>query len=236
MSRRFVFNKLVLIALCAAFLSACGAPAFRPPAEGAIIFVAPDERKFPGNIYGQGETAVILGNMAVGGESQWDPFVEAVDKEQFTVVTFSRIHSDDEGIVMDTQAVFEQLRDSGYQSVICIGASMGVKSCGAIAAEPEMIGLVLVAGGYSIYDDAPTAPVSQDVLGQLPYPKLFIAGETDPAALATQEMYGFTSEPKTLVLFPGEGLHGTTMFTSTAHGQEFIQTMIDFINGLVDQG
>src|SRR5688572_2905082 len=222
MKRIFVFQKTVFLALGMFFLAGCGAlqPAptatpiptavptvtpiplpFLPPAEGRIIYEKPDGKKFVGTIHGQGETAIILGNMGSGGETQWDPFVDAVDKQKFTVVTFLRLSYDLAGIVEETNIILQQLRDSGYRRVVCIGASLGVTTCGSIAEQPEMIGIVLIAG-----------PNDAGSLENITYPKLFIAGATDRFAADTQKIYDQAGEPKELVLFPKDGLHGTDLF------------------------
>src|SRR5512140_3535544 len=57
--------------------------------EGRIDFTMDDGREFSGTVHGQGETAIILANMAQGIEAQWAPFVKAVDPEKFTVITFN---------------------------------------------------------------------------------------------------------------------------------------------------
>jgi hypothetical protein len=242
MKRIFVFQKVVFLALGMFFLASCSAllPAptatplptavptitpvplpFLPPAEGRIIYEKPDGKKFAGTIHGQGQTAIILGNMGRGGEGQWDTFVDAVDKQKFTVVTFLRLSADVAGIVEETNIILQQLRDSGYRRVICIGASLGVTTCGSIADQPEMIGMVLIAG-----------PNDAGSLANVTYPKLFIAGATDRSAAATQNIYDQAAEPKELVLFPKDSMHGTDLFYSSAHDEEFLKLLVDFINEL----
>ncbi|MGD0173396.1 MAG: hypothetical protein ABSC61_03015 [Anaerolineales bacterium] len=194
-------------------------PTFPLP-EGIVTFDIPPDKKFPGHSYGQGETSIILANMSSGGEGQWDPFVKAVDKQKFTVITFSYLQSDYIGASQEIAIVLAQLRNVGYQHVVCIGASLGVTACGSVASEPEMIGLVMIAGpnfGGSLLD--------------IKYPKLFIAAENDSWAKDTQLNYDNAAEPRELVIYPGIGMHGTDIFNSS-YGDKFLQTLLDFVGKL----
>lgn len=194
-------------------------PVFSIP-EGKVIFTRLDEKKFVGTAYGQGETAIILANMGYGGQSQWDPFVNAVDKQQFTVITFSYLHADDYvSAVQDTEAVLAKLKEIGYKRFICMGASLGVTACSGIAHAPEMIGIVMISG--------PNNGLSLDTS----YPKLFIASEKDEWAVDTKSDYYQADEPKTLVIFPRAGSHGTDIFTSPS-GDQFLNDLLDFVNNI----
>jgi hypothetical protein len=193
---------------------------FTPPPEGGIIFEKPGGAKFYGKIRGQGETAIILANMTEGGQVQWDPFVQAVDKQKFTVITFDYLQADYAGAFLETNIVLKRLSEIGYKRVVCIGASLGVTSCGSIADQPEMIGLVLIAG-----------PNNGGSLANITYPKLFIAGALDEWAASTKAIYEKASEPKELVLFPDNGIHGTQLFYSSDR-EVFLKLLIDFVNKL----
>lgn len=190
--------------------------------EGKIIFEKSSDKKFAGTVYGQGETAIIMANMTTGGEVQWDPFVEAVDKQNFMTVTFNYLQADFSGASQETRIVLRKLREAGYKRVICIGASLGVTSCTSLAGEPEIVGLVLVAG-----------PNNGGSLAKVTYPKLFIAGALDQWARDTQVIYDKAAEPKTLVLFEGNSAHGASLFYSNDR-EEFLTLLIDFVNSLAN--
>jgi esterase/lipase len=111
------------------------------------------------------------------------------------------------------------VREAGYERVTCIGASLGVTACGTIADEPEMIGLVMMAG-----------PNYGGSLTKLTYPKLFIASENDEWSPATQQVYELAGEPKELLMFPG-AQHGTDLFASGTR-EQFLQALLDFLDGL----
>ncbi len=187
------------------------------PPGTAMLFEQGDGRDLAGTTYGQGPTAIILANMSVGDETQWSPFVAAVDKEMFTTVTFN--YRSTKNAEQDTSMVLQKLRENGYKRIICIGASLGVRSCGSIAHEPEIVGIVLIAGSLN------------RKLADLTYPKLFIAGALDRAAFNTQINYDQAAEPKKLILFEENNIHGTDLFYSKDRDQ-FLTLLIDFVNSL----
>lgn len=190
--------------------------------EGKIIFEKSSDKKFAGTVHGQGETAIIMANMSAGTDIQWAPFVDAVDKQNFTTITFNYLRADATSASQETRIVLRKLRESGYKRVICIGASLGVTSCGSIAGEPEIVGLVLIAG-----------PNNGGSLAKVTYPKLFIAGALDRWARDTQVAYDKAAEPKKLVLFEENSLHGSGLFYSK-DSEEFLTLLIDFVNSLAN--
>ncbi len=190
------------------------------PTGKKIVFQESGGKALAGTAYGNGKTAIILANMSIGNETQWSPFVAAVDKQNFTTFTFN--YRTTSGALEETGLVLQKLRESGYKRIICIGASLGVKSCGSIAYEPELVGIVLIAGPL------------QNKLDQVTYPKLFIAGALDTAAFNTQMNYDQAAEPKKLVLFEGNDTHGTNLFSSKDR-QPFLALLLDFVNGLASR-
>ena len=187
------------------------------PVGTEITFEQISNKDLVGTTYGQGQTAIILANMSVGDETQWSPFVAAVDKENFTTITFN--YRSPKNAEQDTSIVLQKLRESGYKRIICIGASLGVRSCGGIAHEPEIIGVVLISGALN------------HKLADVTYPKLFIAGALDTDAFYTQMNHDQASEPKKLALFKDNNIHGTRLFSSKDRDQ-FLTLLTDFVNGL----
>ena len=188
--------------------------------EGKIIFEKSSTKKFSGTVTGIGETAILMANMSSGGQSQWSTFVEAVDKQKFTTITFNYLQADSIGAAQDTGIVLKKLRESGFERIICIGASLGVGACSSLAREPEIVGLVLVAG-----------PTNSGSLSKATFPKLFIAGAVDRWAVNTQMSYDEAAEPKTLVLFEANSSHGASLFYSNDRDQ-FLTLLLDFVNSL----
>jgi pimeloyl-ACP methyl ester carboxylesterase len=156
--------------------------------------------------------------MSIGGEVQWSPFVAALDKQNFTTITFDYRNINDVG--PDVDLILGWLREQGFKRVICIGASLGTSACSNIAREPEIAGLVLIAGSVHHASVAVAA-----------YPKLFIAGALDVWAYDIQMGYERAAAPKELVLFGENRAHGTDLFSSKDGGQ-FLTLLLDFVNGL----
>ena len=188
------------------------------PSGSEIIFDESGENEFAGTLYGEGETAILLANMSIGGEKQWDPFVAAVDKQKFTTITFNYRNINDVG--PDMELILGRLKEAGFERVICMGASLGTRACSIIALEPGIAGLVLIAGS-----------VHHASVAEANYPKLFISGARDRWAFNIQRGYEQAAEPKELVLFEDNSAHGTDLFLSN-DGEHFLSLLIDFVNGL----
>ncbi len=190
--------------------------------EGVITFKRYDEREFYGQVYGHGPTAILLANMAYGGQEQWAPLVKAFDREKFTLVTFNYLQlmqGDFGSAEQEARIILDALKGFGFKRVICIGASMGASACGFIAHDKTMAGIGLIAG----QNFGGTLDVS--------YPKLFISGKLDPNSSFTETDYKRADDPKTLILYPDVAVHGTSMFGSSVNDQ-FLQDLLDFINGI----
>src|SRR5687767_7342276 len=76
-------------------------------------------------------------------------------------------------------------------------------SANNIAREPEIAGIVLIAGA-----------VHHASVAEATYPKLFISGALDRRAFDIEMGYEKAAEPKELVLFEDNRAHGTDLFTS----------------------
>lgn len=190
------------------------------PSGREIIFDESGDEMFAGTLYGEGETAIILANMSIGGEKQWDPFVAAVDQQKFTTVTFNYRDINDVG--PDLDLILGRLKEEGFTRLICIGASLGTTACNNIAREPEIVGLVLIAGS-----------VHHASVAEAMYPKLFISGALDVWAFDIQTGYEQAGEPKELVLYDDNRAHGTDLFSSK-DAEAFLTVLIDFVNNLAN--
>ena len=190
------------------------------PTGREIIFDESSSGNFTGTLYGEGKTAILLANMSIGGEKQWNPFVAAVDKQKFTTLTFN--YRDVDNVGQDMDLILGRLKEEGFERVICIGASLGTTACNNIALEPEIVGLVLIAGS-----------VHHASVAEAKYPKLFIAGALDVRAFDIQMGYEQAAEPKTLMLFEDNRAHGTDLFRSKDN-EQFLTLLLDFVNSLAN--
>ena len=191
-----------------------------PPPGREIVFEESGSRKLAGTLYGEGKTAILLANMSIGGEKQWNPFVAAVDKRKFTTITFN--YRDIDNVGPDMELLLGWLNEEGFTRLICIGASLGTRACSSIALEPEIAGIVLIAGS-----------VHHASVAEAAYPKLFISGALDRWAFDIQTGYEKATEPKELVLFEENRAHGTDLFSSK-DGDAFLTLLIDFVNTKVE--
>jgi len=190
--------------------------------EGKITFSLYDGRQYSGMVYGHGKTAIILANMSSGGLEQWAPFVEAFDKDKFSVVAFNYsllAPNDYSSAENEVENILDTLKGFGFKRVICMGASLGVSACGFISHAPEIVGMVMIAG--------PNFGGTLDT----PYPKLFVAGKLDPWASPLESEYKRADEPKTLILYPDNAVHGTLLFGSAVKDQ-FLKDLLDFVNNI----
>ena len=190
-----------------------------PPGR-KITFDESGSRNLTGTAYGEGQTAIILANMSIGGQKQWDPFIAAVDKHKFTTFTFDYRNINDPA--QDIAFVLGYLKKAGFERAICIGASMGTRACNTIAREPEIVGLVLIAGA-----------LHHASVAEATYPKLFIAGALDRWAFDIQAGYEQAADPKTLRVFDNNRAHGTDLFQSDDR-EEFLNLLLDFVNNLAN--
>lgn len=188
--------------------------------EGSFVVTLETGESFNGRMRGHGEIAIILANMSRGTESQWARLYENLDEDKYTVITYSWLRQT--YAIDQTKALLEHLRSAGFERVICLGASVGVGACGSLADQPEIIGLVFIAG-----------PAKHD-LADTDFPKLFIAGEDDDFALNAKLDYEDASEPKELVLYPTYK-HGTDLFDSD-YGDEFLDLLLTFIDEAAASG
>jgi pimeloyl-ACP methyl ester carboxylesterase len=182
--------------------------------EGSFVLSLKNGQRFEGRVRGHGSTVVILANMSSGDESQWAPLYESLNKDQYLIVTYPWLYN--AAVIDETEVLLEHLRSAGFERVICIGASLGATACGWLANQPEMIGLVFIAG-----------PVKHK-LDEIEVPKLFIAGERDRFSRNTKLDYEQAAEPKEIVLYP-TSRHGTDLFDSD-HGDEFLDVLLTFID------
>jgi len=206
-----------------------------------VSFTTEDGYELFGTLFmSEGDTAVVLAHMAGDNDQQnWVPFAKQIAKRGFTGLTFDfRCYGESECggsepgdilLSMDVAAAMGFLREQGFQRFVCIGASMGGRSCVNVSFEEELVGLVVVSGTGSYHPDRQNLSdfVSPDM------PKLFIVSQSDATVGRTQEMtrlYENSPEPKMLEMFPGQS-HGTELF-DIKHKRAFTQLLFDFLAGI----
>ncbi len=197
-----------------------------------VTFTTADDITLVGNLFGEGDIAVILTHMGEIGTTRtsWFPFARFIAANGYTALAFDfrgwgasggdHSYSKQKD---DVLAAADFLRERGHERIICMGASMGGIACFNAALETDMVGLVVLAGGPVINEE-----IDYSILTM---PKLFICEEGDPYELIPSmiEMFDILPEPKEFVLIPGDA-HGTRLFNTPA-GDELRQLLTDFLDG-----
>jgi pimeloyl-ACP methyl ester carboxylesterase len=166
-----------------------------------------------GNLFGQGDTAVILAHMFPADQKSWSEFAkELVDEGDYTVLTFNfRGYGLSEGtkdiakIDQDMQAALEFMESKADQ-VFLIGASMGGTAALKVASQMRVAGVATLSAPNEFRGLSATAG-----LDSIEGAKLFIAARQDGDAPATVRFfYNSVGEPREMELVEG-GAHGTDL-------------------------
>jgi len=190
--------------------------------DGQVV-ISVDNETFNATITGNGEIGVILADTIGYDPLRWLPLIDALDgNETLRMITFA-YRDEDATPYKDTRAVLDYLRGQGIDKIICVGAGYGATACGYLQAEPEMIGMVFLAGF-----DVPNVDAD--------FPKLFLTADTDPhtgAPAITQRAYEQSAEPKVFKSYAA-GVHGPALFTNVDVGPQVLADITDFINGIAN--
>ena len=200
----------------------------------AVTFDTPDGATINGELYGEGDTAVIfsvMGNCDPG----WQEFAQLTAAQGFTTLTYlwrgcresGGVDEDEiQKFVDDLRGAIAFMRGLGAQKIILVGASLGGCASAKLTVESQADGLVVVASPAEISQwgfAVEAGDVDSDI------PKLFITAKEDDTVPveATQELFNLAADPKEWQTYPGTA-HGTDLF-ETQHKEEFQQRILEFI-------
>ena len=200
----------------------------------AVTFDTPDGATINGELYGEGDTAVIfsvMGNCDPG----WQEFAQLTAAQGFTTLTYlwrgcresGGVDEDEiQKFVDDLRGAIAFMRTQGAQKIILVGASLGGCASAKLTVESQADGLVVVASPAEISQwgfAVEAGDVDSDI------PKLFITAKEDDTVPveATQELFNLAADPKEWQTYPGTA-HGTDLF-ETQHKEEFQQRILEFI-------
>jgi pimeloyl-ACP methyl ester carboxylesterase len=191
----------------------------------AVAFRSLDGVSLDGRVFGSGEAAVVLVHGSVDdAQASWYPFARQLADAGYLAMTIDLRGfcpggldgcSDGKLVPPDTwqdvAGAVEYLRGTGVAKVFVVGASLGARSCLWAASRPSVVldGVV----GVSTPEHAATAyqpeyDFTATVVGSIDVPILFMAGDQDQNyAAEAREMYGWSNEPKELVIL-GSAVHG----------------------------
>jgi len=192
----------------------------------------------------QNGTAVLLAHEHNASHLYWEPIANLLAEAGFTVLNFDfRGHGSSPGtfgfewIETDVIAGVDYLNASGYQDIICMGASMGGTGCLAATTSREIIGLVLLAAPWKIPDGP---EIEKEHLQTLDIPKIFMIAEDDIANMGTPgftkdfiKMAEFSGEPKQIYIYEGYA-HGTGLLLGE-QGNGAKEIVLDFARGFITE-
>jgi hypothetical protein len=148
--RRLIFRREIVFSLIMLFLAGCGnsttltaVATATPLVEGPVLIEQIGSTLLGGTVYGHGQTAVILASRGGYNQLEWAKFAHVLADAGFTGLTMSSLDSESQTIINVGYAI-EYLRSHGFRKILCVGASNGASGCAYNAAEPEIMGMVLI--------------------------------------------------------------------------------------------
>ena len=190
-----------------------------------VSFDTRDGGHIYGNLYGDGDHAVVLAHGAVFNKESWEHLATRLASEGFQVLAIdfrgygkSKGGNQGRALYLDVLGAVEYLHHSGAKRVSAVGGSMGggASAEASVASETGQIGrLILLA--------APPIPEPEKLKGN----KLFIVSEGDGLASRVKQQFEKAPEPKKLVVLEGSG-HAQHIF-KTSQSDKLTQLIVDWL-------
>jgi pimeloyl-ACP methyl ester carboxylesterase len=190
----------------------------------AVTFEAEDGVRLAGQLFGEGETAVVLSHMRPADQSSWFRFARRLADGGYFVLTYnfrgycpggdagcSEGERDLSAIWRDVVGAIDLVRSRGATSVSLVGASMGgTASLVAAAREDVAVDAVITLSAPASFEGM---VADAALLAQVTAGKLFIAGVGDAeAARDAEAMFDRSPQPKRVEIL-GSDDHGTDLLT-----------------------
>ena len=190
-----------------------------------VSFDTRDGGHIYGNLYGDGDHAVVLAHGAVFNKESWEHLATRLASEGFQVLAIdfrgygkSKGGNQGRALYLDVLGAVEYLHHSGAKRVSAVGGSMGggASAEASVASETGQIGrLILLA--------APPIPEPEKLKGN----KLFIVSEGDGLAGRVKQQFEKAPEPKKLVVLEGSA-HAQHIF-KTSQSDKLTQLIVDWL-------
>jgi pimeloyl-ACP methyl ester carboxylesterase len=203
-------------------------------AQEHISFPAPDGYRLNGDLYGQGDRAVVLVHGGRFNKESWEKQARVFANSGFRALaidfrgygqTKAGTNTTDDNPYPDVLAAVRYLRSTGSKSVSIVGASMGGDAAAdaAVEARPGEIERIIF-----LASDGGDAP--ERLKGR----KLFIVSRADKSSEGLRlprisQHYRRAPEPKKLVVLEGSA-HAQFIF-GTDQGARLMQEMLSFLSG-----
>ncbi len=192
------------------------------------ISVPRDENLIRGTMVGDGEIAVVLAPMFGESRGRWLKFAEYIAPLGYTVVAFdfpgpygsSSGEFKFDQVQFDALAVIHFLRESGFDNIVCMGASIGASACfEAARIDPGLAGMVLIS--------APIETTVEDTADLL-MSKLLVTADEPDVKSSMEAAYKEMPDPKQFE-FINQKAHGTEMLNT---GDILRDILAEYLDGL----
>jgi len=191
-----------------------------------ISFATADGGTIFGNLYGDGQHAVLLAHGAIFDKESWDEFARVLSAREYRVLAIdfrgygrSTSGSARNALFQDIVAGIRYLRNGGAQRVSVIGASMGggaVAQASTVVQPDEIDKLILLAG----------VPIASPE--RIQGDKLFIVSRGDSLRGAVESQFERAGAPKELTVLSGSD-HAQHIFKSRRRGEELTDAILAWL-------
>jgi len=193
-----------------------------------ISFSTADGGTIYGNLYGDGQHAVLLAHGAVFDKESWDELAQELSAAGYQALAIdfrgygkSTAGRSGNSLYQDVLAGIRYLHSAGSEQVSVIGASMGggaVAQASVVVEPGEIDKLILLAG-------VPIA-TPERIQGD----KLFIVSRGDSLLDAVEGQFERAGEPKELTVLTGSE-HAQHIFRSRRRGEELTAAIMAWLAG-----
>ncbi len=193
-----------------------------------ISFSTADGGTIYGNLYGDGQHAVLLAHGAVFDKESWDELAQELSAAGYQALAIdfrgygkSTAGRSGNSLYQDVLAGIRYLHSAGSEQVSVIGASMGggaVAQASVVVEPGEIDKLILLAG-------VPIA-TPERIQGD----KLFIVSRGDSLLDAVEGQFARAGEPKELTVLAGSD-HAQHIFRSRRRGEELTAAIMAWLAG-----
>ena len=201
--------------------------------EGEVTFTTEDGIEINGNIFGSGNSWVILSHMYPTDQTSWFDFARYLADNGYIVLTYdfrgygkSGGSQDISNIDKDLEAALDFVRQYDAEKIFLMGASMSGTASLVVASKQSVDGVISFSSPTEI--DSLSAI---DKVGKIDAPKFFIASKGDKyAAKSANTLFDTSPEPKEIEILDGSA-HGTFIFEEEPDNAEILrQIVLDFLN------
>ena len=225
--RRAVRPPFVLLLLATMALSACGRALAEPP-EGStpVTIDTPDGEQLDAIEMGSGPDVAIMSHGATGTKEGFYRLVEPLAADGWRVIDYdargvgTSTGGPEDDRVTDLRAVVDYARDTGAESIVLVGASLGASLSIAMAGELDATALVSLSAPALVFNATDAAVDLRDTI-----PVMIAAAEgNEPYASDARSLAATLGIDA--VIASGDG-HGTGMF---GDNPELITQIVTFLD------